>query len=451
MNSLDQYIDLFSHNKALLESHSCDVMNSLRSKALESLDTNGLPHKGAENYETIDLDELLSPDFGVNLARIPIDANPSAAFRCGLPCLSNKPFFQINDIVQSGIHNENHKGFWIGSINDFNVTHHDILKKYYGGIADITNPLVALDTLLSQDGIVVYVEDDTEVNDPVQIVNILHNGMPLMAVRRLLLIIGDRARVRILACDHSQHMTKYLALQTTEIYVGKNASLDYYDLEESEENTVRLSSLYLRQEEGSEVVINGITLYNGITRNEYYTSFEGENSHLHLYGLGIEDRQRHLDVYSRIEHKVNCCVTDELFKYSVDDSAVGSFAGLVKVVKGADKTEAYQSNRCIVGSDTARMYSKPQLEIYDDDVKCSHGCAIGSLDEMQVFYLRSRGIPEAEAKFLLKQAFMADVIEAVRIPLLRDRLKLLVEKRFSGERIQCAGCGLSSSSCIDKG
>ena len=124
----------------------------------------------------------------------------------------------------------------------------------------------------------------------------------------------------------------------------------------------------------------------------------------------------------------------------LDDEAVGAFAGLVHVVKGADKTEAYQSNRNIVGSDKARMFSKPQLEIYDDDVKCSHGAATGQLDETQVFYMRTRGIPEDTAKLLLKQAFMADVIDGVRMKGLKERLQLLVERRFAGHPLNCSSC-----------
>ncbi len=209
------------------------------------------------------------------------------------------------------------------------------------------------------------------------------------------------------------------------MWVGRDAVLDYYDLEESTEKTSRLSSLYLRQEEGSHVLIDGITLYNGDTRNEYYCRLEGSHADLKLLGMGIEDYSRHLDSYSRIDHIAGDCHTDELFKYVVDDEAVGAFAGLIYVKPGADKTEAYQSNRNIVGSDRARMFSKPQLEIYDDDVKCSHGTAIGQLDEMQVFYMQTRGIPEETAKLLLKQAFMADVIDGVRLPWLKERLQSL--------------------------
>ena len=126
----------------------------------------------------------------------------------------------------------------------------------------------------------------------------------------------------------------------------------------------------------------------------------------------------------------------------VDGNATGAFAGLIYVAEGASKTEAYQSNRNLVGSDTAVMHSKPQLEIYNDDVKCSHGTAIGQLDEKQLFYMMTRGISEEQARLMLKQAFMSDVIEGISLSPLRDRLKLMVERRFAGEQAACSSCQL---------
>ena len=188
------------------------------------------------------------------------------------------------------------------------------------------------------------------------------------------------------------------------------------------------------------MVIDGITLYNGTTRNEYYCRFEGENASLRLLGMGIEDECRKVSTYSRIDHAVPRCHSDELFKFSIDEEARGAFTGRIYVAEGAVKTEAYQSNRNLVGSDTARMESKPELEIYNDDVKCSHGSAIGQLDPLQMFYMRTRGIDEPTALLLLKQAFMADIIDGVRVEALRDRLHLLVERRFAGAASACASC-----------
>ena len=442
MSALDQYLDLFCNHRNLVDSNSVTPLNRLREDALKVLREKGLPRKGSENYEVTDLNELLAPDFGLNLARINIDANPAASFHCGVPSLSVSPLFQINDIIESSSGVQNKEGIWIGSIQDFYARYPEVLASHYGRIADIENPLVALNTLFAQDGIVVWVKEGYKIESPIQIVNILHNGAPLMSVRRLLIIMENNSEVKILSCDHSQsNAISFLNLQTIEIFVGKHASLDFYDLEESSEKTCRLSSLFLNQDEESHVTLENITLYNGVTRNEVFTKFIGENARLRLQGLGIEDKTRQLDTFTNIEHDAAKCVSDELFKYVVDENAIGSFTGLIKVVKGADKTEAYQSNRNIVGSDTARMFSKPQLEIYDDDVKCSHGCAIGQLDETQIFYMQTRGIPENEAKFLLKQAFMADVLEGIGIQTLKDRLKVLVEKRFSGQQLNCSVCG----------
>ena len=186
-----------------------------------------------------------------------------------------------------------------------------------------------------------------------------------------------------------------------------------------------------------------MNLYNGTTRNEFFTRFSGKHARLRMLGMGIEDDRRRLDTYSRISHDVSDCTTDELFKYVVDDEAMGAFAGLIYVAEGASKTEAYQSNRNLVGSETAKMHSKPQLEIYNDDVKCSHGTAIGQLDKNQLFYMMTRGISEDQARLMLKQAFMSDVIDGISLPPLRDRLKLMVERRFAGEKTACASFHVS--------
>ena len=452
MSALTQYIDLYRGHRELVDGNSAHTLNSLREEALGCLGNMALPPRGGENYETTDLEEILSPDYGVNIARVNIDVNPAASFHCGVPNMSTSLFMLVNDIYTEtdtsrvGLP----EGVVVGSLREFCVNHPEISARFYGKCADMANPVVALNTLLAQDGLVVYVKRGVRVEKPIQFVNILQNGAPLMAVRRLLIVLEEDAEVRILSCDHTQNPdVDFLVLQTIEVFAGRNSRLDYYDLEESSEKTSRLSSLYLRQEEGSSVLIDGITLYNGNTRNEYFCSFEGEHASLKLLGMGIEDRRRHLDTYSRIEHKVKHCHTDELFKYVVDDEAVGAFAGLVHVLTGADKTEAYQSNRNIVGSDTARMFSKPQLEIYADDVKCSHGTAIGQLDEKQVFYMQTRGIPEATAKLLLKQAFMADVIDSVRLDGLKDRLHMLVERRFAGGSSNCNTCRSACSAPND--
>lgn len=441
MSAISQYTELFEANRGLIESNSAPVMNALRDKALKSLTSATLPAKGSENYEHTDLEHALSPDYGLNLARIDINANPAYSFRCGVPEMSTSLFLLINDTCVAAKDTNLPDGIQAGSLRDFAREGAEWVSRFYGSAADIDNPVTALDTLLAQDGFALHIDKGVKLERPIQLVNILNSGMPLMAIRRLLIVIEDDAEATLLVCDHTQNPDlQFLSLQTIEIFAGKRSRFDLYDLEESSPMTTRLSTLYLRQQQESNILIDGITLHNGTTRNEYHTSFIGSGASLKLLGMGIVDGSRCLESYSSINHDCSHCQTDELFKYSVDDNAVGSFTGRIYVAPGAVKTTAYQSNRNIVGSDNAVMFSKPQLEIYNDDVKCNHGTAIGQLDPMQLFYMRTRGLDDATARLLLKQAFMADVIDGVRMPALRDRLHLLVERRFAGHSSSCASC-----------
>lgn len=443
MSAIDQYLDLWRDNKDLIESKSAEPLNRLRGAAAASLEVNPLPDRKAEDYAHTDLEAILAPDYGVNVARVAFKVNPAESFRCDVPQLSTSLFLVVNDAfaLTAGCRGNLPEGVDVVSLAAYAKENPRFVSDYYGSLADLDNPVVALNTLLCQDGVVVRVRKGVKVDSTIQIVNIFNNVMPLLAARRLLIVMEEDAEAKILVCDHTQTPgVAFCALQVVEIFAGKGSRLDYYDLEESTEQTRRLSSLFLRQDESSEVLLDAMTLYNGVTRNEFFTEFAGRHARLRMLGMGIEDDRRRLDTWSRIAHNVPECNTDELFKYVVEDEAVGAFAGLIYVAEGACKTEAYQANRNIVGSASARMHSKPQLEIYNDDVKCSHGTAIGQLDEKQLFYMMTRGISQEEARLMLKQAFMSDVIDGISLPPLRDRLKLMVERRFAGEKVACASC-----------
>lgn len=443
MAALDQYIDLFRQHRDLIDANGAPALNESRDAAARRLSVAKLPRKGDENFDNIDLEEMLSPDFGINLQKVDIDVNTEATFRCDVPVSSPAVLMNINDTFAASPEalSQIPDGVEVGSLREMALKYPETIRQFYGKAADIDNPITALNTMLAQDGLYLRVKRGTRLERPLQMVNILSNGMPLMAVRRLLIIVDDEASAKLLVCDHSQRDdVKMLALETVEIFVGENARFDYYNIEESTLSTSRLSTLYARQSAGSNLNIDGITLFNGTTRNEYYCSLEGEHAALRLYGMGIEDKKRAVSTYSRIDHKVPRCMSDELFKFSLDDESTGDFTGRIYVAEGAVKTEAYQANRNLLASDSARMYSKPQLEIYNDDVKCSHGCAIGQLDPMQLFYMRTRGLTEDTAKLLLRQAFMADVIAGIDVEGLRDRLHLLTERRFAGLESACSSC-----------
>jgi Fe-S cluster assembly protein SufD len=301
--------------------------------------------------------------------------------------------------------------------------------------------LAAFNSMFAQDGFALYIPKNVIVETPIQLVNLLSGKIDTLVNRRILIIVEEGAQAKLLICDHTANEDpKFVSIQVAEIFVKDNAVFDLYEIEESTINTVRLNSTAVTQGKASNVMVNGITLINGQTRNNYSVYLEGEHAESHLYGMVIADQKQRVDNHTNIEHRVPNCHSNELFKYVLEGQAVGAFSGRIVVAKDAQKTLAYQNNRNLCVSKESRMFSKPQLEIYADDVKCSHGMTTGQLDESALFYMRSRGIREEEARLLLKFAFTNDVIEGIRLDGLKDRLKLLVEKRFRGELTKCQKC-----------
>lgn len=453
MKALTQYIDLYTTTADKFCAGSAPVLNAMRPAALEALRSATLPRLGSEDYEHTDLEAILAPDYGINVERRPLGINPADTFSCHVPNLSTALFFLAGDSFATTPKSRAllPEGVIVTSLRHAAKEYPELVEPYYGKIASLENPLVALNTLMAQDGLFLYVPKGVKVERPLQLVNMMQGAVPMMCVRRLLIVLEEGAEACLLCCDHTQNEAlPFLNLQTVEIHCGAGARFDMYELEESTPLTSRLSSLYLRMERDANVLLDGITLYNGTTRNEYFADFAGEGAELQMLGMGIEDGRRRLDNYTLIRHNVPHCTSHELFKYVVDGEAVGAFDGRIYVAPGAVKTEAMQANRNLVTSPRARMFSKPQLEIYADDVKCSHGTAIGQLDAKQIFYMRTRGLTEEDAKTLLRQAFMADVIEPVRLERLRDRLRHLVDMRLAGHADSasvCASC--ASTDCND--
>lgn len=444
MSSLKQYINLFIENRATIEAHSAGVLNCKRDKVLAVLKDSKLPQKGNENYEITNLNDMYAPDYGVNINRFNFGADTANAFRCDVPNMSTWLYFSFNDTYYSSrtASIALPKGVIIGSFKQLSEQHGELISKYYSNLAPIENATVALNTLLAQDGLFIYIPKNTTLEKPLQLVNILNATIPVMVNRRILIVLEENAHAKMLVCDHTQNQDlDFLNSQVIEIFAGKNSSFDLYDLEESGERTHRVSSLWIRQEEYSNVLVNGITLVNGHTRNDYSIDVVGENAETHLYGMAIAGNEQHIDNYTEIKHNVGHCSSNELFKYILEDKSRGAFCGRIKVEPNAPRIEAYQGNRNICMSPEAKMYSKPQLEIYTDDVKCSHGSTIGQLDQDAIFYMQARGISKNEARMLLMQAFMADVISTVRMDSLKDRLRHLVDKRLYGKLTLCQQCG----------
>ena len=419
--------------------HSSDVMNAVRDEAFERFAKNGFPNRKVERYKYTDIAGLFEPDYGLNLNRLQIPVDPYKAFRCDVPNLSTSLYFVVNDMFYHDDQPKGHLpgGVIIGSLKDFATT------AYYNRLAGADHDAVTdLNTMLAQDGLFVYVPKNVKVDRAIQVINILRADVDLMVNRRVLIILEEGAELKMLFCDHAADDRRFLTTQVIEAYVGENASLDLYCLEETHYKNVRVSNVYIDQQRDSRVNHNVITLHNGTTRNKLNLTFSGEGAECQCYGCVIADKQQHVDNNTLIVHKVPHCTSNELYKYVLDDKATGAFAGRVLVEHGAQKTTSQMTNQNLTATREARMYTQPMLEIYADDVKCAHGSTVGQLNDAALFYMRQRGISLDEAKLLLQNAFINEVIDHMRLEPLRDRLHYLVEKRFRGELNKCTGCKL---------
>lgn len=441
----NQYTGIFTQYRDKIDARSISGMNSHRDKAFDAFKEQGFPTKKLEDYLYLDVAAEFLPDFALNINRVPFQGNPYVAFRCEIPNLTTNLYFVLNDLFheEHKPHVDYPKGVFVGSFRKFAEEKPEIFSKYYGQIADVNNNgIVAFNTMFAQDGFVIYVPKGVVVEKPIQLINILKSEFNYLVNRRILIIAEDDAQVKLLICDHTVDESQFLATQVTEIFAGRNAIVDCYDLEENSDKVTRLTNTFVLQQESSNVLVNNMTLNTGVSRNNYNVKLAGEHAETYVCGMVIADRHQYVDNFAFLDHAVPHCTSTQLFKYVLQDEAKGSFCGRIRVEKDAQKTMAYQSNNNLCISPNTHMYSKPQLEIYADDVKCSHGLTTGQLDEEALFYLRSRGIGKEAARLMLMQAFAAGVLEHVRIDRLKDRLLDLVEKRFKGETARCGNCAV---------
>ena len=446
MNAEQQYIDLYEQAQGAIFAHSIGEMNAVRNQAFADFRRLGFPSRKVERYKYTDMQKLFEPDYGLNLNRLHIPVDPYKAFRCDVPNLSTSLYFMVNDMFYQGYGDTEvlpkHKlpeGVIVGSM----CNHPEVVAKYYAQLAKTAEDgVTALNTMLAQDGLLVYVPKNVKVERAIQVINILRSDVDLMVNRRVLIVVEEGAEIKMLFCDHAADDRHFLATQVIEAYVGQNASLDLYCLEETHHKNVRVSNVYIDQQRSSRVNHNVITLHNGTTRNKLDLTLSGEGAECACYGCVIGDKHQHVDNNTLITHRATHCTSNELYKYVLDEHATGAFAGRVLVEQGAQKTTSQMTNQNLTASKEARMYTQPMLEIYADDVKCAHGSTVGQLNDAALFYMRQRGISLKEAKVLLQNAFINEVIDKMQLVPLRDRLHHLVEKRFRGELNKCEGCKL---------
>ena len=443
MSSEKQYIELYTQARDMLNAHSSAVMNAVRDTAFEDFKRQGFPSRKVERYKYTSMEKLFAPDYGVNVNRVEFPVNPYSVFSCDVPNLSTSLYFVVNDsfykkaLPKVGLPD----GVEVMSLKDAADERPEMVGKYYGQIAKTSVDAVSgLDTMGAEDGLFIHVGRNVKVDRAIQVVNILRSDVDLMVNRRVLIVMDEGAEAKLLFCDDSADDRNFLGTQVIEAYVGENASLDLYCLEETHDKNTRVSNVYIEQQANSRVNHNVITLRNGITRNRLDLVFKGEGAECWCNGCVIADKSQHVDNNTLIDHQVGHCDSHELYKYVVDDDAIGAFAGRVLVRHDSQKTTSDERNQNLVMTKRARMYTQPMLEIYADDVKCSHGSTVGQLNDAAMFYMQQRGIDEHEAKLLLEFAFIGEVIDQIKLEPLRDRLHQLVEMRFRGELGKCSNC-----------
>ncbi len=386
---------------------------------------------------------LFAPDYGVNVGRIEMPADPAKSFRCGVPKLnsllaivSNDIFHATDTMTRGAV-----AGLTYESLRTLKDAEADDAEAILMKSIDTSRPDVLVNGLLLQDGIFIHTSAGTIVEKALQIVNIDAASVPMLSPRRIVIHAEADSHVKILLCDHSQNEDiENLNSQVVQIVAERGSKVELYDIEETNASTRRNCTIYADISDGASIVLNGSFLRGGITRNEYVVNLKGKQAEAHLSGLGICTDSQILDNRVTLTHSGTDGHSSQLFKNALFDSAKASFGGKIIVTEGAERTDAVQTNRNLLASPEARMHTSPQLEIYCDDVKCGHGAATGQLDEQALFYMQTRGIPREEAVRMLTQAFMVDVVDNISFEVLRQRLHILVEKRLNGTSGSCDTC-----------
>lgn len=331
-------------------------------------------------------------------------------------------------------------GSIFGSLREAVQRFPDLVVACLGKNKDYVNGLTELNLASWQDGFFAYIPDNVHVKRPIQIVYIVNSNENILIQPRNVISIGDNASVSIVHCDDSLETKETLINTVTEIYVGKAAQCDYFKLENKDNQTTLINHLLIHQEGNSTVNTNTTVFNGGLVHNTIAVNLTEPKAEINSNGLYLVDKKQDISNVLYIKHSAAECTSNQLYKGIIDDSAKAHFIGHVYVEKDAEKTEARQTNRNILLTDNAKVVSKPFLEIYTDDVKCSHGSTVGQLDENALFYLRTRGICERNARMLLMHAFAKEIIDKISIKALSERTERLVRKRLTGEIISCNSC-----------
>lgn len=407
-------------------------IHDIRTEAIKKFEAEGFPTKKLEAWKYTSLNPVLKFDYSV------------------FP--KTESILQYNDIKQYFIHDiDSYKIVFVdGKYSSYlSQTTHDgidvclmssaltkpkyriIIENYFNKVAK-NEGLSALNTAFSYEGAYIHIPKNKLVDKPIQIVHFATGTETgLMLQPRNLIIVNENSHVEIIERHQSLTENPILTNSVTEIFANKRAIVDYYKIQNDRQSASLIDNTYCSQKRESQVSVHTFAFGCKLTRNNLNFYQDGERINSTLKGVTIIGDKQHVDHNTLVHHQQPNCESHQDYKSIVGDSATGVFNGKIIVDKIAQKTNAFQANNNLIVSDKATMNTKPQLEIFADDVKCSHGCTIGQLDESAMFYLRSRGIPEKEARALLMYAFSNDILSSVKIPEVKQRITKLIAQKLN--------------------
>lgn len=448
LNDIETFRRWFSENLTTIGRNDMNGLAGLRSRSFETFAALGLPKPTDERWRNTEIGKYLEHPYEYYFEDFQPNRDVEKIFACEVPDLDTFLITMVNGwyAYRNSAMRILPSGTIIGSLSRAMREAPELVEACLGKYAKTDgNPFVALNTAFASDGIFIYVPDNTVVSKPIQMVNVVDHSENLFMQTRNLVIVGKNSRLELVHCDDSHNHNAGFTNAVTEVYMAANASVDYYKMQNVNDHSTVLHSAWFHLERDARLNSHAISLNGGLIRNESFVTLNGPGADANIYGLYLMDKKQQTDNLVFVDHAAPNCTSNEMFKGILDDYAHGVFNGHILVRPGAQKTAAYQSNRNILLTDKARVNSQPFLEIYADDVKCSHGATVGQLDAEAMFYLRSRGIGEENARMLLMYAFAAEVIGKIGIENLRERIDDLVKKRLRGELSICDQCVLHCS------
>lgn len=412
-----------------------DVNNSLhdiRTAAIKNFETKGFPTKKEEAWKYTSLNAVLKNDFTV-FPKSENAINYGDVKKYFLHQIDTYKLVFIDGVFSSFLSSTTHDGIDVCLMSSAltKPKYKEVIDAYFNKIASKDETLTSLNTAFASEGAFINIPKGKVADKPVEVMYLSTGSeAALMVQPRNLVIVGENAQVQIIERHQSLNGNPVLTNSVTEIFAQEYANVDYYKIQNDEQSANLVDNTYIAQKRNSNASVHTFSFGGNITRNNLNFYHQGEHIESTLKGITIIGDKQHVDHYTLVHHATPNCESHQNYKGIYDGNATGVFNGKIYVEREAQKTDAFQQNNNILISEKATINAKPQLEIFADDVKCSHGCTIGQLDDDALFYLRSRGIPHKEAKALLMYAFSNEAIDSIRIPELKQRITKLIATKL---------------------